>query len=94
RSHPGVLLYTERPAGNDRTDLRSLGLSAREAEIVSLVLAGATNAGVAATLHIAVGTVKKHLDNVYCKLGVHGRGPLTALVLGHWSDGPWASGSG
>jgi DNA-binding NarL/FixJ family response regulator len=32
-------------------------------------------------LHVSAGTVKKHLDNIYSKLGVHGRGRLTAFVL-------------
>jgi DNA-binding CsgD family transcriptional regulator len=36
---------------------------------------------VAGRLQIAQGTVKKHLENVYAKLGVRGRGPLTAFVI-------------
>jgi DNA-binding CsgD family transcriptional regulator len=57
-----------------------LGLTPREAEIVALVAAGSTNKDVARRLRIASGTVKKHLDNVYTKLGVRGRGPLAAFV--------------
>jgi ATP/maltotriose-dependent transcriptional regulator MalT len=30
---------------------------------------------------MSAATVKKHLDNIYGKLGVRGRGPLTAFVL-------------
>jgi DNA-binding NarL/FixJ family response regulator len=43
---------------------------------------GESNASIARRLALAPGTVKKHLDNVYVKLGVRGRGPLTAFVLG------------
>jgi DNA-binding CsgD family transcriptional regulator len=32
-------------------------------------------------LHVSPNTVKKHLDNIYVKLGVRGRGRLTAFVL-------------
>ena len=45
-------------------------LSRREREVVELVAEGKTNAQIAAELWIAPGTVKKHLDHVYEKLGV------------------------
>lgn len=48
-------------------------LSSRESEVLDLLLTGATNQGIAEQLHVAPGTVKKHLDNVYAKLGVRGR---------------------
>jgi len=48
-------------------------LTARELEIVRLVGKGQTNAQIAAQLWITTGTVKKHLENVYEKLGVAGR---------------------
>ena len=48
-------------------------LSDREAEILELVAAGLTNAGIAERLWISPGTVKKHLENVYAKLGVANR---------------------
>ena len=78
--HPGAILVTEQRAAMDGTDLTTLGLTQREAEVVALVAAGATNKDIARQLRIALGTVKKHLDNVYTKLGVRGRGPLTAFV--------------
>jgi len=64
-----------------RRSYESLGLSVREAEIVRLVTAGKSNAGIAQILHVSPSTVKKHLDNIYTKLGTPGRGPLTAFVL-------------
>jgi DNA-binding CsgD family transcriptional regulator len=48
-------------------------LTAREAEILELVAAGLTNAAIAERLWISPGTVKKHLENVYAKLGVANR---------------------
>ena len=48
-------------------------LTTREAEILDLVAAGLTNASIAERLWISPGTVKKHLDNVYSKLGVANR---------------------
>ena len=48
-------------------------LTAREREIVALLRAGLTNAEIALRLSIAPGTVRRHLENVYGKLGVHTR---------------------
>lgn len=48
-------------------------LTTREAEILELVAYGLTNAAIAERMWISPGTVKKHLDNVYAKLGVANR---------------------
>jgi DNA-binding CsgD family transcriptional regulator len=48
-------------------------LTAREREVVELIGAGLTNAAIAERLWISPGTVKKHLDNIYAKLGVANR---------------------
>ena len=53
-------------------------LTTREAEIVELVAAGLTNAAIAERLWISPGTVKKHLDNIYAKLGVPNRAAAVA----------------
>lgn len=58
-----------------------MGLTQREVEIVKYVTFGDTNAAIARKLHVSPGTVKKHLDNIYAKLGVRSRGRLTAFVL-------------
>lgn len=79
--HPGAVLVSAQRSTPDSSVLTALGLTPREAEIVALVASGATNRDVAGGLGIAVGTVKKHLENVYLKLGVTGRGPLTAFVF-------------
>jgi DNA-binding CsgD family transcriptional regulator len=60
---------------------RSLGLSAREAEVLRLAAAGWTNADIADALEISPRTVKKHLEGVYDKLGVRTRGQAVAVAL-------------
>ena len=54
-----------------RETLRSrFGITRREAEVLALVVQGKTNAQIAATLFLSVGTVRKHLEHLYAKLGV------------------------
>jgi DNA-binding NarL/FixJ family response regulator len=55
-------------------------LTAREREILELVAEGRTNAQIAERLWVSPGTVRKHLDNVYAKLGVHSRTAAAAFV--------------
>jgi DNA-binding CsgD family transcriptional regulator len=55
-------------------------LTTREAEVIELVAAGLTNAAIAERLWISPGTVKKHLDNVYAKLGVANRTAAVAQL--------------
>jgi DNA-binding CsgD family transcriptional regulator len=55
-------------------------LTNRESEIVVLLAGGKTNAEIAETLWISPGTVRKHLENVYEKLGVHSRTAAVAKV--------------
>lgn len=57
----------------DATDAQLASLTVREREILHLVGKGHTNAQIAAELWISPGTVKKHLEHVYEKLGVAGR---------------------
>jgi DNA-binding CsgD family transcriptional regulator len=56
-------------------------LSPREREILGLVAQGMTNIQVARMLWISPGTVRKHLENVYEKLGVHTRTGAIAAVF-------------
>jgi ATP/maltotriose-dependent transcriptional regulator MalT len=48
-------------------------LSVRELEILHLIAAGHSNQAIADTLVIAVSTVKRHINNIYGKLGVQSR---------------------
>jgi DNA-binding CsgD family transcriptional regulator len=56
-----------------------LGLSPREGEILMLVRQGRTSAEIAELLSVSRRTVEKHLENIYCKLGVENR--TTAVTV-------------
>jgi DNA-binding CsgD family transcriptional regulator len=49
------------------------GLSAREAEVMSLIADGQTNGEIATRLFLAEKTVKNHVRRIYSKLGVGSR---------------------
>jgi len=53
-------------------------LSEREMDVLRLVAVGFSNREIADRLVIAVGTVKKHIENIYNKLDVHRRTQLVA----------------
>lgn len=65
---------------------RALGLTAREREILSLLMRGNTNREIAEILWIAPATVRKHLENVFAKLGVHTRTGAVTRFLGVLAD--------
>jgi LuxR family maltose regulon positive regulatory protein len=48
-------------------------LSERELEILRLIATGKSNHEIGQMLFIAIGTVKKHINNIYTKLNVHSR---------------------
>jgi len=56
-------------------------LTPREREILAWVARGKTNREIAAVLYLAPGTVGKHLDNVYGKLGVGSRAAAVARAF-------------
>ncbi len=67
--------------------IATLGLTARQAEVTRLIAQGLSNREAAERLHVAPGTVKRHLENVYRHTGVGSRGALTALLLEQGSAG-------
>jgi DNA-binding CsgD family transcriptional regulator len=74
----------ERPVPEPEADLPGLltplGLSAREAEVVELLMKGFSNKEIASRLFISTDTVKKHTYNAYRKLGVQNRVQLSYFV--------------
>ncbi|WP_166177648.1 response regulator [Rubrobacter tropicus] len=66
----------ERVKGGDEE-----GLSGREQEILLLAARGLSNRLIAASLHISEATVKRHLANVYEKMGVGSRGEASQKAM-------------
>ena len=72
------MLNGTRPGGVGATlgaeaDSGNRGLSAREAEVMSMIADGQTNGEIAARLVLAEKTVKNHVRRIYSKLGVGSR---------------------
>lgn len=59
------------------------GLTAREAEVLVLAAAGRTNREIAAELVLSEHTVRRHLQNIFTKLGVSSRAAATAYAFQH-----------
>ncbi len=62
--------------------LAAIGLSAREQEVLHLVLKGLNNKRIAAELHVSVATVKTHLNRIFKKTNVSSRFELARLLGG------------
>ncbi len=76
-----LLLLEEQPL-NQSLALEILGLSQRETELLNWVMQGKDNQTIAKTMDITPGTVRKHLENLYRKLGVTSRAEAIAHTLG------------
>ena len=63
-------------------DARPLGLSLREAEIMSLIAEGHSNGEIAVRLVLAEKTVKNHVNRIYAKLGSESR----AAAIVRWTE--------
>ena len=62
---------------------KTFGLTARELEVVTLITEGSTNKHIAQTFGISEETVKRHLTNIFNKLGVGNRLELALFALNH-----------
>lgn len=69
-----ALLHKEEAAG---------GLTAREVQVLGLAAKGMKNRQIAAELVVSEHTVRRHLQNIYVKLGVSSRAAATAYALEH-----------
>ena len=61
----------------------SAAITAREAEVLALVVTGRSNREIAESLVLSERTVARHIANIYAKTGVHGRAEITAYALRH-----------
>jgi DNA-binding NarL/FixJ family response regulator len=66
----------------------SLGLSAREAEVMDLIASGRSNGAIARQLFLSEKTVKNHVNRIYSKLGVSSRPTAIALWRGELNAVP------
>ncbi len=64
-------------------------LSRREAEVLKLAARGAGNREIADALHFSETTVKRHLSNVYDKLGVRTRGEAVSRAVSEGWISSW-----
>ncbi len=76
--------YAAAPASpDDREDFelfcRSRGLTARERDIIGLILRGKSNAEIEKELFISIHTVKNHITSIHAKLGVRSRWQLISF---------------
>ena len=63
-----------------------VALTPREREVLGWVVQGKTNPEIAEILCVAPRTVRKHLENVFVKLGVHTRTAAATRFLGVVDD--------
>jgi DNA-binding CsgD family transcriptional regulator len=78
-SNPHLVQLWRNAAARQRESRSLAALTPREREILLWVARGKSNREIAALLYLAPGTIRKHLDNVYDKLGVSNR----AGAVGH-----------
>jgi DNA-binding CsgD family transcriptional regulator len=71
---------TRRGARGRLTFARRYRLSARESQVVELVVRGQANRQIALALGIGVETAKKHLSRIFDKVGVDSRAQLMAKL--------------
>ena len=71
-----------RIALHKRSLATSRGLSAREAEVLDLIVAGLSRKEIARRLSVSPSTVKNHTTAIYRKAGVHSARELSALLAG------------
>lgn len=75
------LLVREESAQVAAGRLQSLGLTAREAEVMHWVGEGKTNPEIASILNVTIHTVNRHLEHVFKKLGVDNRQKAILAVM-------------
>lgn len=63
--------------------MASLGLTAREQEVLRLLAAGKTNQHIASVLFLSPGTVKVHVTHILAKLSVTSRSAATDYAHRH-----------
>jgi DNA-binding CsgD family transcriptional regulator len=78
----GVLVEKLRTSDPLREAVQRFGITARETQVLRLLLLGASTATIARRLQIAQTTAFDHLKRIAGKTTSHGRGTIVARVLG------------
>ena len=86
--HTAVHTAASSPAANVVMSPRTLrnpaaadGISGRELEVLLMVARGMSNQQIAISLHLSEATVKRHLANIYPRIGVSSRGEAVRMAL-------------
>ena len=84
RDNVSDLVKALREDANEGTpQQRRFGLTPRELETITLVVAGYSNPGIAQKFSISEQTVKHHVSNIFDKLGVSNRLELALFAVNH-----------
>ena len=78
-----AVLMARSSAAPDRRTVHAHGMTERELEILGLLVAGNSNRAISNRLFISPATVKRHLANLYAKLGVDSRAKAVAFARRH-----------
>ena len=65
-----------------KNPLGSLGLTARETEVLTWIAQGKTNREIGIILNACTGTICKHVEHILCKLDVKNRTAAAVIALG------------
>jgi DNA-binding NarL/FixJ family response regulator len=77
-----VTIETTSPAERTELFVRALGLTAREAELLRHLVAGADTRDVAQLMYVSEHTVQDHLKSIFAKSGARNRRTLLARAAG------------
>jgi DNA-binding NarL/FixJ family response regulator len=78
-----VKALREDGAASDASRQRQFGLTPREMEIVTLIVAGYSNPDIAQRFSISEQTVKHHISHIFDKVGVSNRLELALFAVNH-----------
>jgi two-component system nitrate/nitrite response regulator NarL len=90
----GILVEALREAlaqGSGTSSPKDYGLTRRELDIITKIVSGRSNKEVGEEFSISERTVKHHLTNIFCKVGVTSRLQLALFAVSHHLNNPSAS---
>lgn len=77
------LLHRFLPRKDAKNHRENFGLSSRELEVVTAIMAGYGNKEIAQKLSLSEQTIKHHITNIFDKVGVSNRMELTLFAISH-----------